>query len=445
LSDDLLAPGALLARTPAGNDELKRPANSLSVQQRKLLLLIQKGIDYRTLMDSGPSADRERRDRDLARLIEMGLAIQVDADGKTVPTQISGPPTRFGPTTVSGSSAGAGPATRLGSPTQFGPSTQFGPATRTGPVTQFGQTARTGPATQFGPATRTGPVTQFGQTARTGPATQFGPPTRTGNATRTGPPTRAGPVWTNPVSSADTPKSGSGKKPLIAIILVVGMVILAGLAWWVLRGSNAPVPVQPAPAAAAPGLGPVTIQPANFETSAPRSETASVPAAPFVTAKGGQLSASAARPAGTRPPAKEVLATTPGPTGGESAPRAASPDSDPAPQNAATSSQSPSAPASVAPSTALAAYYARPDTAAAPNLVARVDPDFPAEAARAGVKAGTVRARMRVGADGSVAGVDILQSNPSHVFDRAVTRALSQWKFEPTGQPRTVDHEVEFR
>ena len=52
---------------------------------------------------------------------------------------------------------------------------------------------------------------------------------------------------------------------------------------------------------------------------------------------------------------------------------------------------------------------------------------------------------MRVAADGTVTGVEILQANPERVFDRAVTRALSQWKFEPTGAARTVDHEVEFR
>jgi len=74
-----------------------------------------------------------------------------------------------------------------------------------------------------------------------------------------------------------------------------------------------------------------------------------------------------------------------------------------------------------------------------------VNPDFPREAAIAGVTTGTVKARMRVAADGTVSGVEIVQANPERLFDRAVTRALSQWKFEPTGVVRTVDHEVEFR
>ena len=52
---------------------------------------------------------------------------------------------------------------------------------------------------------------------------------------------------------------------------------------------------------------------------------------------------------------------------------------------------------------------------------------------------------MRVDADGNVTAVDIVESNPARIFDRAVTRALLQWKFEATGSPRTVDHELEFR
>ena len=52
---------------------------------------------------------------------------------------------------------------------------------------------------------------------------------------------------------------------------------------------------------------------------------------------------------------------------------------------------------------------------------------------------------MKVDADGNVTDVEIVESSPARVFDRAVLRALAQWKYESTGAPRTVDHELEFR
>ncbi|MBK8741170.1 MAG: hypothetical protein IPM02_17335 [Betaproteobacteria bacterium] len=64
-----------------------------------MLRLIQKGTDYRTLMDNGPSADRERRERDLGWLIDTGLAVEVDTGRNSDPARIAPPaPTRFGPT-----------------------------------------------------------------------------------------------------------------------------------------------------------------------------------------------------------------------------------------------------------------------------------------------------------------------------------------------------------
>ena len=187
--------------------------------QRKLLLWIQKGIDYRTLMDKGPSVDRERRDRDLVRLIELGLVVQVDADGRTLPTRIAGPRARLGPDT------GSGPATVLGPATAFGPFTDGNTPTRFGPETLAGQAPGAGPATEHG---------------------------------RT---TKAQVEWDAP--SRYTLKSGIGKKQLITIIAVVVAILAGCLAWWALRDRGSlPVSFRVAPAATPAASVPAAAAPA---------------------------------------------------------------------------------------------------------------------------------------------------------------------------------------
>jgi periplasmic protein TonB len=79
---------------------------------------------------------------------------------------------------------------------------------------------------------------------------------------------------------------------------------------------------------------------------------------------------------------------------------------------------------------------------AAGKLIERVDPVFPRDAT---VDQGTVKARLRIDAQGGVAGVDITESVPPRVFDRAVRSALSRWRFEATGEPFTANTELVFR
>ncbi|WP_423597862.1 energy transducer TonB [Roseateles sp. MS654] len=79
---------------------------------------------------------------------------------------------------------------------------------------------------------------------------------------------------------------------------------------------------------------------------------------------------------------------------------------------------------------------------AAPKIVKKVPPEFPAEAARQSISQGSVRAKMNIEPDGKVSGVEILEAEPRKVFDRAVTRALMDWKFEPSGQKES--HEVKL-
>jgi len=56
-----------------------------------------------------------------------------------------------------------------------------------------------------------------------------------------------------------------------------------------------------------------------------------------------------------------------------------------------------------------------------------------------------VRARMTLDAAGGVTRVEIVESSPRRVFDRAVVRALSQWRYSDGAAGRTVDMEVAFK
>lgn len=80
--------------------------------------------------------------------------------------------------------------------------------------------------------------------------------------------------------------------------------------------------------------------------------------------------------------------------------------------------------------------------AAAPKVIKKVPPEFPREAAQQSISSGTVKAKMSIEGDGSVSGVEILEAQPRRVFDKAVTRALMDWKFEASGEKQT--HEVKL-
>ena len=78
---------------------------------------------------------------------------------------------------------------------------------------------------------------------------------------------------------------------------------------------------------------------------------------------------------------------------------------------------------------------------AAPKVVKKVPPEFPAEATKKGISTGSVKAKMTIEADGKVSDVEIVEAEPKRVFDRAVKAALMEWKFEP-GEKST--HEVKL-
>ena len=77
--------------------------------------------------------------------------------------------------------------------------------------------------------------------------------------------------------------------------------------------------------------------------------------------------------------------------------------------------------------------------------VSKVAPEFPREALLASVEKGRVKARLTLDASGEVTHVDIVEANPRRVFDRAVVRSLSQWRYERGADGRTVEVELDFK
>ncbi len=104
------------------------------------------------------------------------------------------------------------------------------------------------------------------------------------------------------------------------------------------------------------------------------------------------------------------------------------------------------APAPVVVASAAPTSRPTPSQEASPviSVVAREQPEFPRDAARQGVESGAVRARLTINASGDVTSVAIVQARPLRVFDRAVTNALSRWKFNPGADGRTYETEVSF-
>jgi len=79
---------------------------------------------------------------------------------------------------------------------------------------------------------------------------------------------------------------------------------------------------------------------------------------------------------------------------------------------------------------------------ASPKVIKKVPPEFPREAAQQSISSGTVKAKLSIETDGKVSAVEILEAQPRRVFDKAVTRALMDWRFEPSSEKQT--HEVKL-
>ena len=82
---------------------------------------------------------------------------------------------------------------------------------------------------------------------------------------------------------------------------------------------------------------------------------------------------------------------------------------------------------------------------AAPKVVKKVPPEFPADAMRKNVNAGSVRAKLVIALDGTVTEVEIVEAEPKRVFDRAAVEALKEWRFEPASEKQSHEVRLVFR
>lgn len=82
---------------------------------------------------------------------------------------------------------------------------------------------------------------------------------------------------------------------------------------------------------------------------------------------------------------------------------------------------------------------------ATPKVVKKVPPEFPAEAVRKNINAGSVRAKLSIGPDGKVTEVEIVEAEPKRVFDKVSRDALMDWRFEPSGEKQTHEVKLVFR
>lgn len=156
-------------------------------------------------------------------------------------------------------------------------------------------------------------------------------------------------------------------------------------------------------------------------------------------AKGAAGKAATAAPVTTA--AAPMLAPS-GALGG--APVAISPAPAPTPPSKAAEPVVAPAPAVVASAAPTSRPAPSQDVSPVISVVAREQPEFPRDAARQGVESGAVRARLTINASGDVTNVAIVQARPLRVFDRAVTTALSRWKFNAGAEGRTYETEVSF-
>jgi periplasmic protein TonB len=228
------------------------------------------------------------------------------------------------------------------------------------------------------------------------------------------------------------PASTGSDKSTPLIVGGVALTAVAAAIWWFTQSSSpTATPRAPAQSGNAPNPSPTLASPGDSAT------TNIYVAGTAVTSEAEkQAILKEARDAAAKEAAKEAAkAAKANPATAQPA-VAAAPTATPAaaPQPSATPPTTAAAPPVASPAPA-------PAAAREGALVSRVEPGFPRGA---DVDRGTVRARLTVNATGAVTNVEIIEANPPRVFDRNVRSALSQWRYEGTGETQTKLVEVQF-
>jgi TonB family protein len=216
----------------------------------------------------------------------------------------------------------------------------------------------------------------------------------------------------------------------------------------------APAPaVTPAPTSPAPSVASAPVTPPPKDTKpppppekAPAPSPAAPPPAPTKVA-----SAPAPEPA---PAPKQEVPAKPAPILAPLPPPSTSlipaPSTPVAPANAPTPifrEEAPPKPAAAPPPPQTASIAPPPEPAKARRSLVRVSgepPVYPRDAIRAGIESGRVVALVTVDAQGNVADIDIVRSEPPRIFDRAARTALALWKFKAEGERYQGEVELRF-
>ncbi|MEO8848150.1 MAG: TonB family protein [Casimicrobiaceae bacterium] len=418
----------LLSRTTAGDAELGKATNGLSLGQRKLLTFLDQPQALEELADER-SLERAKLERDLAKLASLGLIAMdgehsLSAATSVVLAGLGGlrKPSMLRwllPLLVAACAAAVyyairSPAVRK--PVDAPASISAGSSSLQAPVVAAASVVDAPVSMPPAAPTVSAPVGRAANgeiaTVPVGPRPATAQPAVSGSELARATP-RAGQETSVPVRS-----------PALSPTLSL-------------------VPVTPAPATArnfatAPA-------PATPTAPEPRVATATNPSAPVgdPTSTVAVDPSSAAQQAALRasapalvPPVKTGVAEPVSPATLPVA-RAATPGTQP---TAVTQQTAPVKLAMAAPGAAAAL----PPAAARLLPLTRPDPEFPREAITRGVATGTVTARVTIDAAGHVSAVSIVDARPSRVFDRAVTDALSRWTFPAGEGGRSTEVQIAF-
>jgi protein TonB len=80
---------------------------------------------------------------------------------------------------------------------------------------------------------------------------------------------------------------------------------------------------------------------------------------------------------------------------------------------------------------------------AQPKPIKRVEPQYPAEAARSGTT-GFVELEFTVAGDGKVSKVSVLNAKPARTFESSAVRAMKQWEFAASGAEQRGKIRLDF-